>query len=87
MWQYKSADGRSLRGALDFVLPFATCDQRWPYEEETPFDHGKFFEVLRIASHKWTNKTYEKAIPRLNCSVGSNVSYSKSVENLLWPLL
>jgi hypothetical protein len=84
-WGYTSADGRSLRSALDFVLPYALCERAWPYQEETPFDHGKLFEILRIASRKWKNASYEQAIPRLACAPGLAVDYGGAVENLLWP--
>ena len=86
VWNYTSAEGtRRLKAALDFVLPYAMCERPWPYQEETPFDHGKLFEVLRIAARKWHDDAYELAIRRLNCTAGSVVDYSGSFVNLVWP--
>jgi len=34
LWGYKSADGRSLRAALDYLLPFADGTKPWPHEND-----------------------------------------------------
>ena len=81
----------SLRGALGFVAPYAanrTSHLQWPpqYTEETPFDHGKFFQILRMASRVWSGDSsgedaYERMIPELP----GDVDYEANVINLLWP--
>jgi len=75
--------GGSLKGALDFVAPYAVNSSKepWPYQETTPFDHGKFFQILRMASQVYNDSAYESMIPQLpGC-----VDYESSVINLLWP--
>ena len=60
------------------------------HKEVTPFDHGKLFEVLRIASREYSGeegKLYERSIPNLACATGSVVNYTSSVINLIWPKL
>ena len=45
---------QSIRGALDWVVPYALSGAPpWPYSEETPFDRTKFFQLLRVASLKY----------------------------------
>ena len=74
--------GASLRKALDFVLPYLPPDgEPFPYDEETPFDHGKYIFELRVASRVWNNETYERLIPQI---MGQQ-NYSTSIINLLWP--
>ncbi len=77
------AGSGSLRAALAWVLPYATNAKNYSKPEVTPFDHGKFFEILRIAARVWPDEgaAYEAAIPRL----GGEVDYEGSVLNLLWP--
>merc|ERR1712183_354130 len=74
-------DGRSLRQAVDWVLPYTVGDKTFPLPDETPFDHGKFFYIFRMASIMWRNESYEAAIPKLP----GNVNYTINVLNLLWP--
>ena len=79
---YRTKEGGSLQQALDYVAPYTIqAPDRWPYAEETPFDHGKFFQILRVASIKFNDSRYERLIPKLP----GNVNYTTSTINLVWP--
>ncbi len=42
LWHYQTADGRGLRKAMDFLLPYAGHEDSWPYEEiQTESRSGK----------------------------------------------
>ena len=82
VFRHVTKDGRSLQGALDYVAPYTLLSpEKWPYEEETPFDHGKFFQILRVASIKFNSSRYEEIIPKLP----GNVNYTTSEINIVWP--
>ena len=70
--------------ALEWVLPYATGERNYSKPEVTPFDHGKFFQVLRVASRVWPDGAarYEAVITRLK---PGKVDYDGSALNLLWP--
>ena len=40
LWNYESADGRSLRRALDFVMPYLAGEKEWPHEQIEEIDIG-----------------------------------------------
>src|SRR5437588_2215505 len=33
LWHFQTADGRSMRKALDYLLPYATGEKKWPYKQ------------------------------------------------------
>ncbi len=49
LWNYESENGRSLRSALEFVLPFVLSDQPWPYSQIAPVN---FMEDLAPSLQK-----------------------------------
>jgi hypothetical protein len=57
---YRTADGRSLRRALDFLVPFAAGEQTWPYEQLSEFHPTELTRVLRRASGIWHDSRYRE---------------------------
>ena len=58
VWNYRSPDGRSLRQALDFLVPFAEGRKRWTYPEIDKFDPGAMHWLLRRAAVAWNAPEY-----------------------------
>ena len=48
---YESSDGRSLRRAFDFLLPYWTGQNEWPYPQIQPFPSERAFGCMRLAAH------------------------------------
>jgi hypothetical protein len=91
LWTWKAADGRgSIKAALDYLLPFATNQTRWPWKQEsnsTPwsdFPWGGLAPQLRIASIVYDDPKYEAAIAKLPWNLHQ---WQRDTWNLLWPLL
>lgn len=49
LWNYGSEDGRSLRKALEFLLPYVMSDEPWPYSQIAPVN---FMEDLAPSLQK-----------------------------------
>jgi len=58
VWAYRSPDGRSLRQALDFLVPFADGRGRWTYPEIDKFDPAAMHWLLRRAAVAWKAPEY-----------------------------
>jgi alginate lyase len=76
LWSYQTPDGRGLRKALDFLVPFAAGDRRWPEAQITAFETGALHPLLRRAAVAWKEPKYrELAVkagggsPRLDLTV------------------
>jgi beta-glucosidase len=72
LWNYSTPDGRSLRKGLEYLLPFATGEQRFPHEQITEFHPSALHPVLRQAAVGWMEPRYRElaqqiggATPRL----------------------
>jgi hypothetical protein len=50
LWTYQTADGRSIRQAIDFLAPFAAGQGEWKYEQLGGFRPGVLHTVLRRAA-------------------------------------
>jgi hypothetical protein len=65
LWQYQTQDGRSIRKALDYTLPFADGDRHWERQQITEFKPEEIVPLLLLASSKFKHPEYEKAAQRI----------------------
>jgi beta-glucosidase len=59
LWNYQ-ADGRTLRDGVDFLVPFATGERRFPYEQIGEFRPAALHRVLRLAAVGWNEPGYRE---------------------------
>ena len=62
LFGYQSADGRSIRKAIDFLLPYADPARMWPYPQLEPDDRTMLIPLLRRAGIAYASPTYEQAL-------------------------
>ena len=65
LWNYRTADGHSIRAALDFHLPFATGQKPWSHQQISRFDPKELLLPLRRAAIALNNNRYVDAVQRL----------------------
>ena len=46
LWHYKTRDGRSIRRAIDFLVPYVSALHRWPHEQIHPMEPADFATIL-----------------------------------------
>ncbi|PID58310.1 alginate lyase [candidate division KSB3 bacterium] len=59
LWNYSSKDGRGIRKALDFLLPYADPGRSWPYEDSS-FQRTKLLPLLYRAASVYRDRSYEE---------------------------
>jgi hypothetical protein len=65
LWTYETTDGRSLKRALDFMVPFATGERKWTYEQIGGFRPGVIHGVLRRAAVGMKEPRYREIATRI----------------------
>ena len=59
LWHYHSADGRSLRKAVEYVLPYADAKQAWPHPE-LHFKRSDLLDLLEQARPLLDEKQFQQ---------------------------
>lgn len=66
VWTYHSSDGRSLRGALDWVMPYLRREKDWTWKQIKPFSWDTaYFPILQQASSVYDDRGYAEIARRL----------------------
>lgn len=66
LWNFRTVDGRSIRSALDWLLPFATEVNPWPYKQLSAFQPEKLAPLLRRAALRYRDPGYEQALGKIS---------------------
>jgi hypothetical protein len=53
LWHYADADGRGIRKAVDYLLPYALGEKAWSAKQIVPMERDRMYPVLRIAALKY----------------------------------
>jgi hypothetical protein len=61
LWNYKSPDGRSIRKALDWFLPYYVGDDEWTHKQIDEFKKDGFFPELLLATTKFGDTKFAEA--------------------------
>ncbi|HUG53999.1 MAG TPA: alginate lyase family protein [Vicinamibacteria bacterium] len=61
LWGFQSPDGRGIRKAIDWLVPFAQ-GRPWPHPQITPGSPGDLAPVLREASARYRDARYERVL-------------------------
>lgn len=65
LWDYKTSDGRSIRAALDFLLPYAEGKKQWEYQQISGFHGDALLHPLERADRAYHDPRYTAAIATL----------------------
>jgi hypothetical protein len=71
LWNYQTQDGRSIRKALEWLIPFATGEKKWEYEQIKELQGGALAPLLRRAAVAYKEPRYEQILQQLPRTAGS----------------
>ena len=58
LWHYETEDGRSLRGALDYLAGYIESEQPWPHSQNRAWEPERLYPLLRRAEVKYAEPRY-----------------------------
>ncbi|KAA0988732.1 alginate lyase family protein [Dyadobacter aurulentus] len=53
LWNFKTPDGKSIRSAFEWLLPFAQKKKNWTYQQIKTIHYDGFFQTAKAVSHKY----------------------------------
>ena len=65
LWNYVTPDGRGIRKALDWLVPFAAGEKKWTHQQITSWSPAELAPLLRQASIKYHDSKYEEVMARM----------------------
>lgn len=75
LWNYKTEDGRGIKTALDFLVPYLGNEKKWEYKQIKEFDINKHYSLLVRAYLVYKDKKY---IPLINACKVSDYKKQRS---------
>ena len=64
LWNYKTGDGRGIKRAFDYLLPFA-MGEKWPYQQLGEWPPEMLFPLIRQAAVKYAEPKYQTLIAKI----------------------
>lgn len=65
LWNYQTDDGRSIRKALDFLVPFALGDKKWAHQQLGEWPPQMLFPLIRRAAKHFDDAALRSVLPRV----------------------
>jgi hypothetical protein len=69
IWHYQTADGRSIRKALDWLIPYATGEKKWTYQQIKEYSEiDKMYFLLIEAPKHYKDRPYTEEAQKLKAN-------------------
>ena len=68
LWSYQTDDGRGIRGALEYLLPFATGEKSWPAKQIKDFEPERLLPLVERAAVAVPDSQYAAALAKIKGS-------------------
>jgi hypothetical protein len=82
LWSPRSDDQRSIRRALDWLVPFATGERKWTYPQITRFQPEKLAPLPRRAGIVYRDPAYERVIGSLKTNSRNSIALFAAASTL-----
>jgi hypothetical protein len=70
LWNYRTNDGRGIKKAFEWMLPFMKNEKQWPFTQIKPRTFELTEVILKTASKKFANEEYSLVAKRISPDAG-----------------
>ena len=70
LWNFRTKDGRSVRKAVDYLVPYATGEKPWVQKQIKAARDTDFIPILREGAVAWKEPAYAKAAEMIESQAG-----------------
>jgi hypothetical protein len=70
LWNYQTADGRSIRKAFDYLIPFAVDNKKWEYKQIQSLAPERLFGLMRRAHGVYSDEKFKAALLKIPAGSG-----------------
>jgi hypothetical protein len=84
LWNYRTPDGRSIRKALDYLLPFGLGEKKWPHQQLGGFSGQALVPLLRRAVVNYPDEPYRtlrSKLPGLDPESRRNLLFAQEAKS------
>jgi hypothetical protein len=74
LWRFETKDGRGIRKALDWLIPYATGEKKWEYEQIATLQGGNLAPLLHRAALAYQEPRYQTLAEKLAKPGGLNTT-------------
>ncbi|MBC7903051.1 MAG: alginate lyase family protein [Gemmatimonadaceae bacterium] len=74
LWNYKTPEGVGIKTALDWLLPYATGEKKWEYEQISPYNKTALYSLLLQAKNIWKDPQYPTLIAQLRRETADKIA-------------
>ena len=60
LWNYQTADGKSLQKCVDWMLPYLKKEKTWDYKQIKKIEYKETVNILKISAKMYANPAYDK---------------------------
>lgn len=80
LWHYTSADGRGIRKAIDWFIPYIQDEKKWQWEQIKHFNTSQYATLFWYASVAYQDPNYKNLFHSL-----ASEKHASDRMNLTWP--
>ena len=80
LWHYETKDGRSIKKAIDYLIPYIVDEKKWDYQQIGAFKTREFYSLLLQAANKFNDDNYRKQAEKIK-HTNTNVLVKLFYEN------
>ena len=69
LWNQQISEGKNMRNALDWIVPYLKNEKQWEYEQIQKISYGETIKILKLAAIKYSNPEYEALAKKIDLKI------------------